>query len=92
MSISKLLAVFVAMCVWTSVFAQNTPATGKTRAQVTQELKQARHDGIVPIGKPINYPLSARAIAQNKEIHARVQHTGEAAPRFDQHDDNVAAR
>ena len=69
---------------------QNALAQGKSRAQVQQELAQARHDGVIPVSKT-NYPPTDEQMARNKQLHAIAKHPGEASPNFDQHD-SVAKR
>jgi hypothetical protein len=71
--------------------AQAALAQGKTRAQVQQELAQARHDGMIPISKT-SYPPSSEQIARNKELHAIAKHAGEANPGVDHHDGAIASR
>ncbi|APR38123.1 DUF4148 domain-containing protein [Paraburkholderia sp. SOS3] len=71
--------------------AQAALAQGKTRAQVQQELAQARHDGMIPISKT-SYPPSSEQIARNKELHAISKHAGEANPGVDHHDGAIASR
>ncbi|EKS9800350.1 MULTISPECIES: DUF4148 domain-containing protein [Burkholderia] len=67
-----------------------TQAQGKTRAQVIEELKQAQHEGVVPVGKT-QYPPTKDMVSRNKELHGISVHAGEKAPQADQHD-NLAQR
>ena len=48
-----------------AAFAQ-TQTQGKSRTQVINELKQAQHDGIVPINKK-QYPPTAEVVARNND-------------------------
>ncbi|NLP60762.1 DUF4148 domain-containing protein [Paraburkholderia sacchari] len=70
----------------TSVAAQaQTQTQGKTRAEVQQELIQARHDGLTQ-SSPTKYPPNAQQIAQNKARHAAGTHRNEPSTAVDQHD------
>jgi hypothetical protein len=91
MSTAKLTLLAVTASLCAALAAQAALAQGKTRAQVQQELAQARHDGLVPISKT-SYPPSAEQIARNRELHAVAKHPGEANPRIDQHDGPIASR
>ncbi|MDF3080402.1 DUF4148 domain-containing protein [Burkholderia sola] len=71
-----------------AAFAQ-TQTQGKSRAQVVNELKQAQHDGIVPISKT-QYPPTAEVVARNKELHGISVHGGEQKQQTDNHDDLAA--
>ncbi|MFH5254977.1 DUF4148 domain-containing protein [Burkholderia semiarida] len=71
-----------------AAFAQ-TQTQGKTRTQVVNELKQAQHDGIVPISKT-QYPPTGELIARNKELHEISVHGGEKKPQTDNHDSLAA--
>ncbi|CAB3748281.1 hypothetical protein GQ57_18820 [Burkholderia sp. MSh2] len=76
-----------------AAFAQTqtqTQTQGKTRTQVVNELKQAQHDGVVPISKT-QYPPSGEVVARNKELHGISVHGGEKKPQTDNHD-NLATR
>ncbi|MGU3779994.1 DUF4148 domain-containing protein [Burkholderia metallica] len=69
-----------------AAFAQTqTQTQGKTRAQVANELKQAQHDGVVPMSKT-QYPPSGELVARNKELHGISVHGGEKKPQTDNHD------
>ncbi|WP_406806654.1 DUF4148 domain-containing protein [Burkholderia semiarida] len=71
-----------------AAFAQ-TQTQGKSRTQVVNELKQAQHDGIVPISKT-QYPPTGELIARNKELHEISVHGGEQKPQTDNHDSLAA--
>lgn len=85
MSIAKLTVLALAASLSAAFVAQTALAQEKTRAQVQQELAQARHDGVVSISKT-GYPPNADQIARNKELHALAKHAGETSPGMDQHD------
>ena len=69
-----------------AAFAQTqTQTPGKTRTQVVNELKQAQHDGVVPMSKT-QYPPSGELVARNKELHGISVHGGEKKPQTDNHD------
>jgi hypothetical protein len=89
LSVTVAVAV-TAVTLLTGFAAPNTLAQGKSRADVQQELAQARHDGVIPVSKT-NYPPTAEQMARNKQLHAIARHPGEASPNFDQHD-SVAKR
>jgi hypothetical protein len=91
MNTAKLTLLAFTASLSAAFLTQAALAEGKTRAQVQQELAQARHDGIVPISKT-SYPPSADQIARNKELHAISKHAGEANPRIDHHDGAIASR
>lgn len=89
MKTAKLAALFVTATLslgmaTQAAFAQ-TQTQGKSRTQVINELKQAQHDGIVPINKT-QYPPTAEVVARNKELHGISVHGGEKKPQTDNHD------
>lgn len=93
MKTAKLAALFVTATLslgmaTQAAFAQ-TQTQGKSRAQVVNELKQAQHDGIVPISKT-QYPPTAEVVARNKELHGISVHGGEKKQQTDNHDDLAA--
>lgn len=93
MKTAKLAALFVTATLslgmaTQAAFAQ-TQTQGKSRAQVVNELKQAQHDGIVPISKT-QYPPTADVVARNKELHGISVHGGEKKPQTDNHDNLTA--
>ncbi|GAB7524815.1 DUF4148 domain-containing protein [Paraburkholderia sp. 2C] len=85
MSIAKLTLLALAASLSAAFVTEAALAQQKTRAQVQQELAQARHDGVVPVSKA-GYPPSADQIARNKELHTIAKHAGEVSPGMDQHD------
>lgn len=87
----KLTTLLVTATVALGAVSQVTFAQGKTRAQVQQELVQARHDGVVPSSNT-QYPPNDATIARNKEVHAAATHDGQVAHDVDHHDAVVAAR
>jgi hypothetical protein len=91
MSTAKLTLLAFTASLSAVFLAEAALAQEKTRAQVQQELAQARHDGVIPISKT-SYPPSADQIARNKELHAISKHTGEANPGIDEHDGAIASR
>jgi len=91
MTTAKLsLSVAAAAALLFAFATQNALAQGKSRAEVQQELAQARHDGVIPVSKT-SYPPTAEQMARNRQLHAISKHPGEARPDLDHHD-NVAAR
>ncbi|HEB3529842.1 DUF4148 domain-containing protein [Burkholderia cenocepacia] len=93
MKTAKLAALFVTATLslgmaTQAAFAQ-TPTQGKSRTQVVNELKQAQHDGVVPISKT-HYPPTGEIVARNKELHGISVHGGEKKPQTDNHDDLAA--
>jgi hypothetical protein len=80
---SVLLIAAASLCAVT--LAQAAQESGKTRAEVRQELVQAQHEGTVPASKN-NYPPNADTITRNKELHAISKHRGETSPALDRHD------
>jgi hypothetical protein len=85
MSKSLLVSVVFTSTLLLAVVPGAASAQGKSRAQVTQELVQAQHDGQVPSGKT-QYPPSEQLMARNREIHASAVHGGEGSPSVDKHD------
>lgn len=75
----------------TAAFAQGAQTGGKTRSEVHQELREAQHNGTVPVGK-LDYPPKTETVERNKELHEIAKHPGESSPAFDQHDGAKAAR
>ncbi len=71
-----------------AAFAQ-TQTQGKSRTQVVNELRQAQHDGVVPISKT-QYPPTSEIVARNKELHGISVHGGEKKPQTDNHDNLTA--
>jgi hypothetical protein len=90
MKSAQLSVLFVAASLSAAAYAQGMQASGKTKAEVRQELVQAQHNGTVPATKH-DYPPSAHTIARNKQVHAIAKHKGETSPALDHHD-GVAAR
>ncbi|MFM0738928.1 DUF4148 domain-containing protein [Paraburkholderia xenovorans] len=80
----------VAVSLSASALAQQAPATGKSRADVRQELVQAQHDGVIPTPKT-RYPADDQTIQRNQELHAITTHGNEKSPAMDHHD-TAAAR
>ncbi|HDR8920302.1 TPA: DUF4148 domain-containing protein [Burkholderia vietnamiensis] len=91
MSIARLSVCLVAASISGLAFAQAAPSQGKTRAEVTQELIRAQHEGVVPSSKH-NYPPSVDLVARNKELHTLSVHAGESVPTPDAHDSRLASR
>ncbi|HKU00219.1 MAG TPA: DUF4148 domain-containing protein [Paraburkholderia sp.] len=85
LAITSIVAIMSIAAIVPSVQAQE-----RTRDQVKQELVQARHDGIVPVGNA-QYPNTPRMIETNKTRHAIAKHPGETSPAYDEHD-NIAFR
>jgi Domain of unknown function (DUF4148) len=90
MNTAKFSLFVAAAALLAALSAQTALAQGKSRAQVQQELVQARHDGVIPVSKT-SYPPTDEQIARNKQLHAIARHPGEASPNMDQHD-SVASR
>ena len=91
MSTVKLSLLAVTASLFAAFVTEAALAQGKTREQVQQELVQARHDGVIPVGKT-KYPLTDEQIARNKELHKIAKHPGETSPGMDHHDGSLAAR
>ncbi len=68
-------------CAW----AGQATAQVKTRADVRQELLQARHDGYLP-NRRTNFPPDASMVARSRQLHRLTIHRGESSPGFDEHD------
>ncbi|WP_175775955.1 DUF4148 domain-containing protein [Burkholderia anthina] len=89
MKTAQLAALFVTATLSLGVASQaafaQTQTQGKTRTEVVNELKQARHDGVVPTSKT-QYPPTGELVARNKELHGISVHAGEKAPQADNHD------
>ncbi|WP_244117300.1 DUF4148 domain-containing protein [Burkholderia gladioli] len=64
---------------------EQATAQAKTRAEVRQELLQARHDGYLP-NRRTNFPPDASMVARSRQLHRLTIHRGESSPRFDEHD------
>ena len=97
MKTAKLAALFVTATLslgmaTQAAFAQTqTQTLGKTRTQVVNELKQAQHDGVVPVSKT-QYPPTGELVARNKELHGISVHGGEKKPQPDNHDNLTAQK
>ncbi|CAB3792265.1 hypothetical protein LMG28688_03469 [Paraburkholderia caffeinitolerans] len=80
-----LTAIAIALGATSAAAQAQSQAQGKTRAEVQQELIQARHDGLTQ-SSPTRYPPNAQQIAQNKARHQAGTHRGEPSASVDQHD------
>lgn len=95
MKTAKLAALFVTATLSLGIATQaafaQTQTQGKTRTQVVNELKQAQHDGVVPVSKT-QYPPTGELVARNKELHGISVHGGEKKPQTDNHDNLTAQK
>jgi hypothetical protein len=90
MNAIRLSTVLLTALLSTAAFAQSAQTGSKTRSEVHQELLEAQHDGIVPVGK-LDYPPKAETIERNKELHGIAKHPGESTPDLDHHDGAASA-
>ena len=94
MKTAKFAALFVtatlSLGMATQAASAQTQTQGKTRTQVVNELKQAQHDGVVPVSKT-QYPPTGGS-SRNKELHGISVHGGEKKPQPDNHDNLTAQK